>query len=143
MAPMPRLSPPLYAEAIASSRGQEAVREDEEGAVAEEEQEEEEHVSALSSSPVRETRFTTVSRTFSQQQQQQQQPLASARASSLRSSAALSTVPVNRVTSRAMDSRRGGLGSQVERCKRTRSNASSPRGEGASRRTTTMHRALR
>lgn len=143
VAPMPRLSPPLYAEAIASSRGQEAVREDEEGAVAEEEQEEEEHVSALSSSPVRETRFTTVSRTFSQQQQQQQQPLASARASSLRSSAALSTVPVNRVTSRAMDSRRGGLGSQVERCKRTRSNASSPRGEGASRRTTTMHRALR
>lgn len=169
LALMPRLSPPAaplsetHSIAAAGRRAggsalAPADSEDEErGTTAKEEgteAEEEESVASSSTvtSTARGTRYTNstamrLSPPPSSQGliAQHQQQRASARASSLRGSAPLSSVPVNR----GGESRRGnGGGGGVNRCKRTRSNASSSSqqqrgGEAASRRTTSMHRGLR
>jgi hypothetical protein len=147
---MPRLSPPLPSTGTgaAAGSGQQVARSSAPPAASKDEVGEDENETfALrsSSSPTRDTRSTTVpamasslsSCTASQMQR------GSARASSLRSSVALSTLPVNGAASRSIGSRRGDEGSLVGRGKRTRSNASSQRGDGSSRRTTASHRALR
>ncbi|KPA79714.1 putative kinesin [Leptomonas pyrrhocoris] len=146
LAPMPRLSPPLLSDA-ATAVGGGRQRDRSSATPAGPEQEEEgESSSTVSTSSVRETRRTTVPIVASSLSLSAGVSVAgasprqrvSARASSRRSSVALSAMPVNRVSDR------GGQSSPQQRhCKRTRSNVASQRGDGSSRHTTMMRRTLR
>ncbi|KPI90001.1 putative kinesin [Leptomonas seymouri] len=145
LAPMPRLSPPLSSDSATAGGGSRPADRCSVTPSAPEQAEEGSEPSTMSSSSMRATRNTTVPVASSSSFVVASQPQrASARASSLRSSVTLSAMPVNRVTGRPTDIRRGGRGAVVPgRCKRTRSNASSSRGDGSPQRTTTMHRTMR